>query len=32
MQYEINIKKITCGFNHTLLLSEMGNVYVLGDN
>ncbi len=32
MQYTINIVKISCGFEHTLLLSEMGNVYGLGSN
>ena len=32
MKYKVNIKKISCGHQHTILLSEMGNLYGLGSN
>ncbi len=32
LKYSVNIKKISCGDTHTLLLSEMGNLYALGSN
>ena len=32
MHYSVNVCKIACGFEHTLLLSEMGKLYVMGNN
>lgn len=32
MRYSVNVCKISCGFEHTVLLSEMGKVYTMGSN
>jgi len=32
MKYQVRVVYISCGFQHSLLLSEMGNLYVLGSN
>lgn len=32
MKYQVRIVYISCGFTHSLLLSELGNLYTLGNN
>ena len=32
LKYPINIKSISCGFEHSLLLSETGMLYTMGSN
>jgi alpha-tubulin suppressor-like RCC1 family protein len=32
IKYQINIIRVSCGFEHTLILSEMGNCYAMGSN
>ena len=32
IRYQINVTNIGCGYEHTIIRSEMGNIYAMGSN